>query len=97
VPAEKERADVILMESGSQELSRLSTAYATSFAFGLAFLAASAAGCDGNTALFRGVAAAIAAGVVGSVLAAPVVRVVLDAMARDAAAQRAKAEQEEAR
>ncbi|GAB4146079.1 MAG: hypothetical protein Fur0037_14080 [Planctomycetota bacterium] len=77
------------MESGSQHLSRLATAYAASLAFGLSFLLATWAGCSGPTALYRGVLACIAAMFAARLLAAPVARVILDAMARDQARKKA--------
>lgn len=73
------------MESGSRELTRLAMAYAASIAFGVTFLMASWSGCNGTTALLRGALAVIAALLVTRMLAAPVVQVVLDALARDTA------------
>jgi hypothetical protein len=71
--------------TGSHHLTRLATAYVTSVAFALSFLVASFAGCDGGTALLRGVVVAGAALVASRLLAAPVVDAVLTAMARDEA------------
>lgn len=73
------------MESGSRELTRLAMAYAASIAFGVTFLLASWAGCNGSTALVRGAIAVVAAMAITRMLAAPVVQVVLDALARDTA------------
>lgn len=75
------------MESGngSQELSRLATAYVVSVAFAATFLLASFQGVDGGTALVRGVIVGACALVIGRLLSAPVVDVVLAAMARDEA------------
>ncbi len=69
--------------TGSQELTRLLTAYLTSIAFGISFLVASLAGVDGLTALWRGVVIAGIALVCGQLLAPPVVNAVLTAIARD--------------
>ena len=79
------------MESGngSQQLTRLAAAYATSIAFGLTFLIASLSGADLGTALLRSVIAGLAALVGSHLLAAPVVDVVLAAMARDEAKRNA--------
>lgn len=71
--------------TGSHELTRLATAYCTSFAFGLTFLIASFTGVDGATALWRSVTVAAVALVLGYLLATPVVDAVLSAMARDEA------------
>jgi hypothetical protein len=75
------------MESGngSQELSRLASAHIVSVAFGLTFLLASLHGVDGTTSLLRGVTAGGLALVIGRPLCAPVIDVVLTAMARDEA------------
>jgi hypothetical protein len=81
--------------NGSQELTRLATAYMTSIAFGVTFLTAQWHGVDGTTALWRSVVAALAALVCGSLLAAPVVDVVLAAMARDEAKRRADGRSED--
>lgn len=75
---------------GSHELTRLATAYFASIAFGVTFLVASLAGVDGGTALLRSVTAAAIALVLGYLLAAPVVDVVLAALARDEAKRRAE-------
>jgi multisubunit Na+/H+ antiporter MnhG subunit len=75
--------------NGSQELTRLATAYFASIAFAVTFLVGSLSGVDGGTALLRSVTAAAIAIVVGYLLAAPVVDVVLAAMARDEAARQA--------
>lgn len=69
--------------TGSDELTRLITAYLTSIAFGLTFVVASLAGVDGLTALWRGVIAAAIAFAAGHVLAPPVVGAVVTAAARD--------------
>lgn len=83
--------------NGSHELTRLATAYFASIAFGVTFLVATLRGVDGTTALLRSVAAAGVALVVGFLLAAPVVDVVLAALARDEAQkQAAKRKQEDA-
>jgi len=71
--------------TGSQELTRLLTAYLTSIAFGLTFLVATLAGADGTTALLRAVVTGAIALVAGRMLAAPVVEAVLAALARDEA------------
>lgn len=73
------------MESGTQELSRIATGYVASVAFGFTFVAASAFGADGTTALLRAVLVTAAALVAGRLLAVPVVDAVLAAMARDQA------------
>ncbi|MBL8752628.1 MAG: hypothetical protein JNK15_04950 [Planctomycetes bacterium] len=85
------------MESanGSHELTRLLAAYLTSIAFGVTFLVAWLAGVDGSTALWRSVAAAGIALVVGQLLARPVVGTVLDAIARDEAKKKAEAQAKE--
>jgi phage portal protein BeeE len=70
-------------------------AYAASVAFGATFLLASWSGCNGTTALFRGTIAIAVAMSITRLLAAPVVRVVLDAMARDVASKQAAAKREE--
>jgi len=77
--------------NGSQELTRLATAYFASIAFGVTFLVASLTGVDGGTALLRSVTAAVIAMAVGWLLATPVVNVVLSAMARDEAERQAAA------
>jgi hypothetical protein len=81
--------------TGSQQLTRLATAYLTSIAFGVTFLVASLGGVSGTTALLRSVAAAGAALVLGMVLAPPVVDTVLNAMARDKAKRQAEAPKED--
>jgi len=73
------------MESGSQELSRIATAYVASVAFGLSFFVATACGADGLTALGRGAVVVLLAMLGGRLLTTPVVNVVLDALARDQA------------
>jgi hypothetical protein len=80
------------MESGqgSQELVRIATAYFVSIAFGTTFLVASLAGVDGLTALLRAVLVGAIALVAGRLLSAPVVDVVLAAMARDEARRQAE-------
>lgn len=75
--------------TGSQELTRIATAYLASIAFGGSFLIATIAGVDGLTALLRGVTAGGVALVLGWLLVTPVVDVVLTAMARDEAKRRA--------
>ena len=80
--------------NGSQELTRLSTAYLTSIVFGASFLIAIAAGVDGATALWRGVIAGGIALVAGNFLAPPVIDVVLAALARDEAKRQAELEEE---
>ena len=82
--------------NGSQELTRLSTAYLTSIVFGVAFLVASATGSDGLTALWRAAACGACALVAGQLLAPPVVDVVLAAMARDEAKRAAERKEDEA-
>lgn len=75
--------------NGSQELTRLCTAYLTSFAFGITFLGAALAGVDGMTSLWRGVIAAGCALLAGNLLAPPLVDTVLTALARDEAKRQA--------
>lgn len=82
--------------SGSQELTRLITAYLTSFAFGITFLVASLTGVDGTTTLLRAVVVGAITLVVGRMLAAPVVDSVLTALARDEAKRRAAPKEDEA-
>ncbi|MBL9077203.1 MAG: hypothetical protein JNL08_06860 [Planctomycetes bacterium] len=81
--------------TGSHELTRLVTAYCTSFAFGLTFLIATFAGVDGTTALWRSVTVAVIALVFGYLLATPVVDAVLEAMARDEAKRAAQSKPED--
>lgn len=81
--------------TGSQELTRLATAYLTSIAFGVTFLVASLAGVDGGTALLRGVFAAVGGLVLGTLLAPLIVDTVLTAMARDEAKRQAAAPKED--
>lgn len=81
--------------TGSHELTRLVTAYCTSFAFGLTFLIATFAGVDGGTALSRSVLVAVVALVLGYLLATPVVDAVLEAMARDEAKRAATTKRED--
>jgi len=85
------------MESGngSQELTRIATAYTTSIVFGVTFLIASVSGADLGTMLLRSVITATAAMIAGRLLAAPVVDVVLAAMARDEAKRQAEKPKEE--
>ena len=83
-------------ESGSQELSRIATAYTASLAFGLTFLVALACGCELGSALLRASIVLGAALLGGRLLAAPVVDVILAAMARDEAKRRAEADKREA-
>ena len=75
------------MESGngSLQLTRLAVAYTTSIAFALTFLIASLRGADLGTSLFRSVIVGLATLIASRLLAAPVVDVVLTAMARDEA------------
>jgi len=86
------------MESGngSQQLTSLAAAYTTSIAFALTFLIASLSGADLGTTLFRSVIACLAALIASRLLAAPVVDVVLAAMARDEAKRQADKPKEEA-
>jgi len=84
------------MSAGSQEITRLTAAYLTSIAFGIAFLVAVFTGVDGLTALWRGVIAGGFALLGANFLAPPVVDVVLNALARDEAKRKAAAEKEEA-
>ncbi|MFT4515662.1 MAG: dihydrodipicolinate synthase/N-acetylneuraminate lyase [Planctomycetota bacterium] len=84
-----------MMSAGSQEITRLSAAYLTSIAFGIAFLVAVFTGVDGLTALWRAVIAGGCALVAANFLAPPVVDVVLNALARDEAKRKASAEKEE--
>ena len=81
--------------TGSQELTRLLSAYLTSIAFGITFLVASLVGVDGLTALWRAVVAAGTAMVVGHLLASPLVDTVLTAIARDEAKRQAEKPGEE--
>ena len=81
--------------TGSQELTRLLTAYLTSIAFGTTFLIASLVGVDGVTALWRSVTAAAVTLVVGRLLATPVVDTILSALARDEAKRQAAAPKED--
>lgn len=83
-------------ESGSQELSRIATAYVASLAFGLTFLVALACGCALGSALMRASIVLGAAMLAGRLLCAPVVDVVLAAMARDEAKRRAEVQKREA-
>jgi hypothetical protein len=83
------------MKSGSQELTRLLTAYLTSIAFGVSFLCASLAGVDGLTTLWRSVVAGALALVAGQLLAPPVVDAVLAALARDEAKRQASKPKED--
>jgi hypothetical protein len=84
------------MKSGSQELTRLLTAYLTSIAFGTAFLIASLAGADGLTVLWRSVVVGGIALVAGQLLAPPVVGAIVAAAARDEAKRRAEQPKEDA-
>ena len=81
--------------TGSQELTRLLTAYLTSIAFGITFLVASLVGVDGLTALWRSVTAAAVTLVVGRLLATPVVDTILSALARDEAKRQAATPKED--
>ena len=82
--------------TGSQELTRLLTAYATSIAFGTTFLVATLAGVDGLTSLWRSATVAAIALVAGNLLAPPVVDAVLTAIARDEAKRAAERPKEDA-
>jgi hypothetical protein len=86
------------MESGngSNELTRLLTAYLTSIAFGVTFLVAFLAGVDGMTALWRSVTVAACALVAGKLLAPPLIGSVLDAIARDETKRKAEQPKEDA-
>jgi hypothetical protein len=84
------------MKSGSQELTRLLTAYLASIAFGVSFLCGSLAGVDGLTTLWRAVVAGALALVAGQLLAPPVVDAVLAAIARDEAKRQAGKPKEDA-
>jgi hypothetical protein len=83
-------------ESGSQELSRIATAYTASLAFGVTFLVALACGCELGSALLRASIVLGAAMLAGRLLSAPVVDVVLAAMARDEAKRRSEQQKHEA-
>ena len=83
-------------ESGSQELSRIATAYAASLAFGLTFVVALACGCQLGSALLRASIVLGATLLAARLLSVPVIDVVLAAMARDEAKRRAEAEKREA-
>ena len=82
--------------NGSQQLTRLLTAYLTSIAFGITFVVATFSGVDGMTALMRSVMTAGVALVFGNLLAAPLVDVVLTSIARDEAKRQAEKKEEEA-
>jgi len=82
--------------TGSQELTRLITAYLTSIAFGVTFLVATVVGVDGGTALWRSVVCAGIALVAGNLLAPPVVDAVLTAVAREEAKRAAEKAKEDA-
>ena len=82
--------------TGSQQLTRLLTAYLTSFAFGITFVVATFAGVDGMTALLRSVMTSGIALVFGNLLAAPLVDAVLTAFARDEAKRQAEKPKEDA-
>lgn len=84
------------MSAGSQEFTRITAAYATSIAFGIAFLVAVVAGVDGTTALWRGVIVGAFALVATHFLAPPVAHCVLDAYARDEAKRKAAIEKDDA-
>lgn len=79
---------------GTQELTRLATAWFASIAFGITFLTATLRGVDGGTALLRGVTAGGIALVAGRLLAPPAVDAVLTAMARDEARRKAESGEE---
>lgn len=83
------------MKSGSQELTRLITAYLTSIAFGTSFLVASLAGVDGMTVLWRSVLVGGIALVAGQLLASPVVDALLAAAAREEARRLAEKPKED--
>lgn len=83
--------------AGSQELSRRATAYVVSVVFGLTFLIAQLRGADATTALQRGLVALAIAMIAGRLLCAPVVDVVLSALARDESKRKAaQAKEDEA-
>jgi hypothetical protein len=82
--------------NGSQQLTRLLTAYLTSLTFGLTFVVGTFAGVDGMTALMRSVMTGGIALLVGNLLAAPVVDAVLTALARDEAKRQAEKPKEDA-
>jgi len=82
--------------NGSQELTRLITAYITSIAFGTTFLVATVVGVDGSTALWRSIVSAGIALVAGNLLAPPVVDAVLTAIAREEAKRAADRAKEDA-
>lgn len=65
---------------------RRAAAYLVCLAFGVTFLLSTLMGAQGQTALVRGVVAAVATLVIARILLKPVVDVVLDAIARDRAA-----------
>lgn len=81
--------------TGSLELTRLLTAYLTSFAFGITFLIATLTGVDGLVALWRAVVTGAITMVAGRLLAAPVVDAVLTAIARDEAKRHAEQPRED--
>lgn len=83
------------MKSGSQELTRLITAYLTSIAFGTSFLVASLAGVDGMTVLWRSVLVGGIALVAGQLLAPPVVDALIAAAAREEARRLAEKPKED--
>jgi len=83
-------------ESGSQELSRIATAYTASLAFGVTFLVALACGCELGSALLRASIVLGAAMFAGRLLSAPVIDVVLAALARDESKRRAEQQKHEA-
>lgn len=83
------------MKSGSQELTRLITAYLTSIAFGTSFLVASLAGVDAMTVLWRSVLVGGMALVAGQLLAPPVVDALIAAAAREEARRLAEKPKED--
>ncbi len=82
------------MDEGSSELGRRIGARAAGLAFAIAYLWASLCGAGGMAALQRGSIAAIAALLLGSLLAKPAVDAVLDAIARDRARIEAERQKE---
>lgn len=82
--------------NGTQQLTRLVTAYLTSLAFGITFMIATFSGVDGMTALMRSLMTGGAALIFGNLLAAPLVDAVLTAIARDEAKREAEKPKEDA-
>ena len=75
------------MGVGSRELTRASTAYMVCLAFALTFLITTFYGGSPQAAVIRGSVVAIIARVLTPHLIGPVVKTVIDAMARDKAAR----------